>query len=502
MKILLIPLDERPVNARYPAMLAAMAADVQVCVPPAALLSAAKSPADCDGLTAWLESEATDADVVIASVQMLGYGSLIASRISDDGVDVILSRLAALRRLRRRHPALRIYGFDLLMRISNFDGNVEEPEYWIRHGRQLFALSQQMDRSASGVPVDDETARLASLVPDDVRADFVRRRLRNHAVNASVLHLLAEDVLDALVLSSDDTSLYGLPTREKRWLSEWAERLHFGERLLMYPGADEVGCALTARAVNAAFGRTPCFTAHYFPAADAEVAAAYEDGPVRITVERQVRAVGGVLVDDVDQDPETVWVGVNAPLPHRREYDAVQAALDAEVRRDAVRALAAEAQRRVAAGQRVVIADVAYANGADPALTTALREIGFDWTAPAAYGAWNTAGNTIGTALAQACLGAQRSCDQQRFLLHRWVEDWGYQREVRAAIRARYAPNGEPPDDEWPRVARDVEHMLNAFIETLPGFAGSWRIAPGSVRFPWGRTFEVDFDLEATDDGR
>jgi hypothetical protein len=151
----------------------------------------------------------------------------------------------------------------------------------------------------------------------------------------------------------------------------------------------------------------------------------------------------------------------------------------------------------MAAGQRVVIADVAYPNGADPALCAALRAIGFDWTGPAAYGAWNTAGNTIGTALAQACLGEQRTREQQQFLLHRWVEDWGYQREVRAAIRARYAPGGEPPADEWPSVAHDVEQMLNAFIETLPGFAGKWRITPGSVRFPWGRTFEVDFGLES-----
>ena len=30
-------------------------------------------------------------------------------------------------------------------------------------------------------------------------------------------------------------------------------------------------------------------------------------------------------------------------------------------------------------------------------------------------------------------------------------------------------------------------------------FAGRWRITSGSVRLPWSRTFEVDFDL--TDEG-
>jgi len=490
MKIVLLPLDERPVNARYPVMLAE-AAGVTLRVPPMNMLSAAKAPADCARLAEWLEHEAADADAVIVAMPMLGYGSLIASRISDDGVEEILGRLAVLRRLRRRRPSLRIYGFDLVMRISNFDGNVEEPEYWIRHGRQLYALSQRMDRELSGVSVDDETARLAALAPDDVRADFVRRRLRNHAVNAAVLHMLADGVLDVHVLSSDDTSPYGLPTREKRWLAEWADRLGCGDRLLMYPGADEVGCALTARAVNESQRRIPRFEVSYFPAQDAEIVAAYEDGPVRVTVERQIRAVGGV---QVNRDGD-IWVGVNAPLPHRGEYQDVRWRLDAVVRRASADALAGEALRRMTAGQPRVVADAAYPNGSDPTLTAALRDAGFDWTAAAAYGGWNTAGNTIGTVLAQACLGGERSEAQQRFLLHRYVEDWGYQREVRAEVRARYAPAGEPPPEEWPAVAAYVERRLNDFIGTLSGFAGGWRITPGSVRFPWNRTFEVDFGL-------
>ena len=496
MNILLLPLDERPVNARYPALLAAAAPDVHVRVPPADMLSAAKKPADCARLAAWLEREAHDADAVIVSMQMLGYGSLIASRISNDGVEESLRRIGALRRLRRTHPHVRIFGFDLLMRISNFDGNVEEPEYWLHHGRQLFALSQQIDRALSGAPIDDDAAQLAALVPHAVRADFVRRRLRNHTVNAAVLHLLADDVLDALVLSSDDTSTFGLPTREKRWLAEWADRLNLpANRLLMYPGADEVGCALLARAVNEARGRTPRFEVRFFPANGAEITAAYEDGPVRLTVERQARAVGGSIVPD-DGD---FWVGVNAPTPHRREFEPDQAARDAAERTDDLRALAAEATRRAAAGQRVVIADVAYPNGADPALMSALRAAGFDWTAAAAFGAWNTAGNTIGTALAQAVLCDQRTPAQQRFLLHRYVEDWGYQRIVRAAIRARYAPSGEPSPAEQPAACAEIERRLNEFIDSLPGFAGRWRITPGSVRLPWSRTFEVDFDL--TDEG-
>ena len=56
-----------------------------------------------------------------------------------------------------------------------------------------------------------------------MRHDFLSRRLRNHAVTSAVLHLLAHGVFDLLVLSSDDTSPFGLPSREKRWLESWAD---------------------------------------------------------------------------------------------------------------------------------------------------------------------------------------------------------------------------------------------------------------------------------------
>jgi hypothetical protein len=126
-----------------------------------------------------------------------------------------------------------------------------------------------------------------------------------------------------------------------------------------------------------------------------------------------------------------------------------------------------------------------------------------DLTALAAYGAWNTAGNTIGSALAQSCAAqfarsdAQRAA-QQRFLLHRFIEDWGYQQIVRADLRAWLQQTYGAPDPSAATLAATcarAEQQLGALIAQLPGFAGKYRIAPGSLRLPWGRTFEVDFEL-------
>lgn len=495
MKVGLLPLDERPVNVRYPAMLAEIAG-ARLSLPPAELLSLQHRPADLAGLADWAEQAARECDALIVSLEMFAYGSLIASRTSQEGPEQVMARLGLLRRLRRQHPSLVLYGFNLITRISNADSAAEEPAYWARYGVQLYRLSQAIDRSLQGQAAPDELARLQAAAPAEHRDDFLLRRLRNHTINLAALHWLAENVFDLLVLSSDDTSPYGLPSREKRWLAEWAGRLPLGERLLMYPGADEVGCVLLARLLNQAAGVEPAFEAAFFPPEDSQVTAAYEDGPIQETLERQARAAGGRLA----AGDGAIWVGVNPPFVHREEWSPQRADSDFRERQAARQALVEAARSRLERGERAAVADAAYPNGADPALVAALRQ-GLDLSRLSAYGAWNTAGNTIGVVLAQACLtppGLSQEGERarRRFLLHRLVEDWGYQHLARREIRAARPPGVEPGPDEQPAVLARLETRLNGLIDELPGFAGEWRIAPGSLRFPWKRTFEIDFELE------
>ena len=107
----------------------------------------------------------------------------------------------------------------------------------------------------------------------------------------------------------------------------------------------------------------------------------------------------------------------------------------------------------------------------------------------------------IGAALAQSCAAQfARSDAQWRFLLHRFVEDWGYQQIVRADLRAWLQQTygaSEPSAATLAAAYARAEQQLDALIARLPGFAGNYRIAPGSLRLPWRRTFEVDFELAA-----
>jgi hypothetical protein len=492
MRIGLIPLDERPVNTRYPRFLAEIAG-AELVLPPAAILSDFRMPAKSDALIEWLQTEAPKCDVLIVGCETLGYGGLITSRTSDESVAVITARLETIRQLRVQHPALRILGFNVITRIPHYNSAVEEPDYWADYGERLHMLSQYLDRSSQGDAVENQLRDLRSQIPEAYATDFLRRRLRNHTVNLTAIGLVASSVFDLLVISSDDTSVYGLSSNEKRWLAQWVAWLDLGEKLLMYPGADEIGSILVARAVNQWKQRSPNFQIDYAVPGGENITAAFEDSAIKVTVERQIKAAGGVIQADGDilllvNPPRSPDIGWPIPYSETEKCDRtphLQAAVD-------------RLAQWIASGKPAAVADVAHSNGADNVFVDMLREKGLLFKLDA-YSAWNTAGNSIGTTVAQACLawqGSRESMEQRRFLAHRLIEDWLYMGNVRNETTDwLQAQTGqpEPTADMLRPTANWIEAHLQAAMNPLNmGF----RIVPHSLRLPWKRTFEIDFDLE------
>lgn len=494
VKICLIPLDERPVNTRYPHMLAAIYG-AEVRLPPRSLLSDYRAPADSGALLDWLKTTAPECDILIAGCETLGYGGLIASRTSHEPAAAILNRLETLRDLKTNQPALRIFGFTVITRIPHYNSAGEEPEYWGQYGVRLHRLSQLMDRAEQGEPVGDELSGLRAQIPADHVNDFLRRRLRNHTVTLGALGLAADSVFDLLVISSDDTSPYGLNSSEKRWIAEWGSRLNLGDRLLMYPGADEVGSILVARAVNQNASRAPSFRVEYAVPGGEQVRAAFEDSAVKLTIERQILAAGAAI----EPEKADILLLVNPPRSPDHQYPAPYTAAERDARQPHLQAAVARLSDWIDAGKPAAIADVAHSNGADNLFVDMLREAGLLLKLDA-YSAWNTAGNSIGTTVAQACIawhGGRNTPNQQRFLAHRLIEDWAYMGIVRdQAADWLEAETGqrEPAPERVAAAARWIEAQLGQVAGTLnTGF----RIAPGSLRLPWKRMFEIDFDLEA-----
>ncbi|MFG3422921.1 DUF4127 family protein [Micromonospora sp. NPDC048063] len=487
-RVALLPPDERP-NTRGYAVAIGACAGLDVVTPPPAAMPSFRRPADTAALARWLREISTEVDHVVVSLELLVHGGLIPSRNTDDRIGQVLPRLDVLREI-----DVPVTAFGVVTRLPSYDNAArsrQEPAYWATHGARLGALSTVWDAHDLGEATAEAVAAARGQVPDAYVTDLVRRRARNHAVLLAALEMASDGVLDTLVISSDDTAPRGLPAAERRQLQRWIERL--GVDVLTYPGADEVPSVLVARVAAQVRGITPKIAVDCPDADGLDRIAPYEDRPVRLGLANQVRALGAVEVADADEADLVVVVHPPAPEPGDWVLDPPDASADT-----GWTAVADAVAAHVAAGRRVAVADIRFANGSDPQLLAGLDDRGLLGRL-VSYGGWNTAGNTIGTTLAAGVTPAlsvtPRSQDaRDRFLARKIIEDGHYLPVVRRRLQQEATRRGltDPPLDELPdvhaRITRDL-HRWATGTRTLSG----WTVT--NARLPWSYTFTVDFDL-------
>ncbi|NED94900.1 DUF4127 family protein [Phytoactinopolyspora alkaliphila] len=495
MRILLLPPDERPVSTTLPRMVGACAG-VDVVLPPPHLLPAFRRPAECDALATWLVDEAPAADAVIVSLDLLGHGGLVPSRLTDCPATDVVTRLGALRTLPIR-AGTPLYAAMVVTRVPDLDDATEEPDYWSRHGRAIHALSARLSERpaspASGPEGDSADDPVRAGIPADVVGDWLNRRLRNHVANLAALELVSDGTVDLLALTADDTAPLGLPAVERSWLEGWSARLRMAGRVFHYPGADEVPSILVVRL--AARGYRPRVAIHAADLPGLARVAPYEDQPILDTVTAQVNVAGGVVVEDNSQ--ADLILAVHTPTGGSGDW-ALSPPDPETLKAGVAPRLAEDITGMITAGHQVALADCAWPNGGDPTLVAALGAHGA-LSRLAGYAGWNTAGNSIGSALAQAFSrladfgtdSAHRAEAHERLLCHRLLEDVGYQAGLRAGIAAL-------AHDQPDAAAAVLERRLAEEISRYGDLSQQWRVRPGSVRLPWRRAFECDFDLERT----
>lgn len=492
MRLALLPLDDRPVSVSLPGEVLAVAG-VEVLAPGPELRPHLRQAPEPTALAAWLAEARTQADAAVVSLDALGSGSLIASRTRDETVAEVLRAWDAA-----AAPGCPVHAAVVVPRTPDSADATEEPAYWDPHGPALHALSAEL---ADGADVRAAARSAAPAVPDDVVRDWLGRRMRRHALALGALDLLRQGRLATLVVGVDDAAPRSLSAAAQEDLTRWVDRLGLGADALVHPGADETGAVLAARALVRTVGR-PGPAVAVACADDGGLArpAPYETGPVALTVERQLPAAGARPV--ADGEPADAVLVVHAPAApgHPGDWAVAPPRRTDEA---AARATAGLAARLVGEGRRVAVADVAHANGADPLLAAALGEAGL-WPELDGFAAWNTAGNTLGTAAAQLVVtsvaraaGTLDAAAHRRMIARRVVEDLGWMSVVRAEARAELGSDPTRHDvvrlDDARRAA--WEGRLTDVLAAAPGLA-DLRVRRGSLRLPWDRTFEIDLEVE------
>ncbi|MCC3377391.1 DUF4127 family protein [Cohnella sp. REN36] len=523
--IVYLPLDERPCNAAYPVRIAA-ATDVRVIAPPAALLGAKKMPADTEALAEWLLTQAAEADRFIVSLDMLVYGGIVPSRLHALSEERCRERLETLRTCKARHPGLRIHAFNLIMRAPAYSSSDEEPDYYAEFGAELArigALRDQLTRDGPNVEASAELDALTARVPAAVLRDFTDRRRVNTAVNRMAIELVQAGVIDFLLIPLDDNAKYGYSSAEQRQLLLQVESLGLLDRVHLYPGADEIGCTLFARAFCDLKGYQPEIYVRHSSTSGPFSIPKYEDRSLGESLKAQIHAAGGFIGDHASEADFVLMV--NSPPVGQRDMAETTMALGdrhasyfSEVN---LREFAEAIARYAGKGRMVALADVATCNGSDEPLLKLLSARGL-LPKLAAYAGWNTSGNTLGTVIAHAIVEsyyrgagnrtsdgaagpleaereAERARNSEAFYVSRLLEDWGYQARVRADVAwnhlavlgGNYFDVAKIHDE----ISELVRAKLLAFADAYLGDLDPSRFRLEDVHMPWKRMFEVGFEL-------
>lgn len=506
-RILLAPLDSRPAAGQFAQMIARMAGE-GVNMPAYEDLGQFTRPGNPDSILEWLESQDyDDVDAVVASADMIAYGGLIQSRVNDIPLGLANARLNRLAAIARAHPNVKFYVFSAVMRLA--PTATRQASAWRIQLARFEEIQDRYNRAKD--PKDyDRLKNLRAKIPSGEIERYERTRQRNHAVQVSLLKLTAKGVFSYLVIGQDDARVYGPHVPETSHLKQVVATLGIGGKVYFCEGIDQHANVLVSRALLNKAGWTPRVRVVYSDDEGRLKYNPFESKPIEESLRDQLLASGARPATSDTAYDYTLYLNT----PGRRPGPFA----------DFVTKLKAELDE----GFPVCVADINLAK--DGAADQELFDDLFEQQRMMrllSFAGWNTAGNTMGTAIPAANVyllarklrvdPLERELAQRTFLLHRFVNDFAFHRYTRpAAYRLLTQLSGASREETVGPSFR----KLNSFVQSDLGkrldsyfknqfldrrfFAGNQEyrvsnISDVKIFLPWPRAYEVriEFALQA-----
>lgn len=497
-KVLYIPHDSRPIVNKQTIEILERAGWIVVS-PPLELLGNRENLGDPDLLWDWLNKNAKkDITAAVISSDALLYGSLVGSRKHEYDGDEILARADLFKEFRNKHKKLPLYVFGSVMRTprTGLASGYEEPDYYRYYGTNIFRLTELMDKQElEGLTPREikEFNFLQRLIPQKAIEDWMGRREKNFDANKKLIDYARDKTFDYLLLGRDDNAPYSQTHNEGRKLVEYGRGLS-ADKYITTAGIDEIGLVLLARAVNKQANTSPKIFVKYNWGRGGQTIPSYSDESIDSSITSAIAATGATLVNDESRADFILAVNTN---PDGVTFEANDDINDGRAR-EGTKFFVDTVQDYVDSGKKVIVADVAFANGSDNALMNQLKRRGLLFKIQA-YAGWNTPTNSSGFALSTGVLTTRmKDIFVDELLLYRYLDDWVYQANVRSVGAnqlnwldgdGRYEFLNEKRDS----AADNCEFLIQNFIQkNLPNFTGSDKIR---VRFPWNRMFEADISI-------
>jgi hypothetical protein len=486
-KILLIPLDGRPATGQFAQMIGHIA-DVNVVMPPYEDLGRFTTPGHCDGILDWLDhQDLSDVTAVIMSSDMIAYGGLIASRVNDVSADLASRRLRRAIAIVKKRPTIRLFIFSATMRLL--------PTATSKSSKFRLQLGLYEEQKAKFDLTHDPEAKLAvqhirpQLPSGEVDA-YEQTRKRNQDVQQFLIRERAANAFDYLVIGQDDARPFGPHVGETMRMREMVQNLRIEKDVFFCEGVDQYACVLLSRALLQASKFEPKIRVIYSDEAGKESYASYESKPIKDSLDDQIVASGASKV--ALDEPYDYVLYVNTPQRREDKFKEFVDNLDNDLDR----------------GLPVALADINLANNgtADSELFSTLWDNRRVFKLMS-YAGWNTAGNTMGTAIPAANVyllnkrilkrsPLESELAQREFLLHRLVNDFAYHRYTRVEAYEQISGDEGSSQDE---IYGPEYEKINSFVQKDLAY---WLNTYFSEQF-LDRKFTVDqkeFQISGLDD--
>lgn len=481
--ITLIPLDSRPCNTQYPQLLAEMV-QYSLLTPENSLLDNFLQPSNTAQLWTWLDDAVTQSEQVIIFTNQLFNGGLINSRNSNS-YEQIPEQLTQLENFLRKYPDKAITVVTILPRLkpSQFDETLWPYEV------ALSAWGQTLDQAAAN---NEPLPPIPAEIPRAIAEQYRNLYECSRQLTLTLADFAKQGLLDRYIIGQDDGEQWCPSNDIIRQLQQIAS-----DNVTIIHGADELTMLLIANmtadnqptAVNLRY-TAPERLKDYYPyeAADLE------------TIINEKLSLANLTLDS--EAPYTIII----------HNDSEQNAL-------------AKRWLQNTDDYYLALADIAYTNKGDPALSSELMDKNSLDRISCAAG-WNTAGNSLGTIFAQCRI--MDTLSHQYFYLNkqqkktalaalyqfkfiRLAEDYIYQAILSNPLRSdlenwllmdyttAFLPNSQSeaqqilidrfsPYQTILKESFEGEHQIRLGHQTINFTISQF---DGIVVFPWARAFEI-----------
>lgn len=495
MKIVLLPLDERPCNYNYPLQLP-LGKDIKIVLPPRELLSHHKNVCDVLKLHDWLKNECIDADYALISMDTLLYGGIVPSRLHHLSLDEITNRADVLKEIKKVNPNIKIFVNELIMRTPSYSNAIEEPDYFDICGYELWKHGVFLDKQEQGVITEEELLEMKEnlqKIKPEYLEDLLSRRYKNRDAIIHNLKLYQEGIVDFFLIPQDDCHSYGFTSRDRRHILNFLKQENLLDKIIMHPGADEAGLTLISLALNDYHKTNLKMHVLYLDELGKNSIPLFEDRPVDQTISSHIKACGLVRVDNY-QDADIVLI-VNLadeflPTGHEGYLDSLK-------HRDL--SLLINTISKCKKDNKVVgIADLLLCNEGDITLFKTLFNEELLGVIDG-YAGWNTSSNTLDTSICNlvSYYFSKDIASKELSLLYRYVEDVFYMGIVRKELNEKIQRH-----TEWKIHNQKLGYMRNSLEqytkEKLENIAQKYQLSSLRaykefvVNFFWDRTFEIE----------